>query len=373
MSPPLHLLPSQSFQCHSCGRCCRNSWDIRVEPSARRDILASHAADAVTRSGFTPLIVLSDGSEAANRRQDGACVFLDTGELCSLHAELGGARKPLACQLYPYSVTATPDGFFASLSFACPSVVAGQGGDLEANRMELSDLLRERGSAADAPQQVEVLAGRSISWTSYRKLEDRLRQAFLPAQPVRSLLDAAVSIVKTLKQSGDPAWPDLAQSRGEELFEESMLAMFSASVIALWELPSNPEGRQAFSQAVLAGEPLHSTRHGMPLPNFDFFPVDSALTEEIFGRYFENAIFGKSLLTGPVLDRLLALACGYTLAGYYEAAFRQQAGAEQANPETISRAFELVEADLLSHTRSADPLFAAFAATLCQAHIEETE
>ena len=218
-----------------------------------------------------------------------------------------------------------------------------------------------------------MLAGRSISWTSYRKLEDRLRQAFLPAQPVRSLLDAAVSIVKTLKQSGDPAWPDLAQSRGEELFEESMLAMFSASVIALWELPSNPEGRQAFSQAVLAGEPLHSTRHGMPLPNFDFFPVDSALTEEIFGRYFENAIFGKSLLTGPVLDRLLALACGYTLAGYYEAAFRQQAGAEQANPETISRAFELVEADLLSHTRSADPLFAAFAATLCQAHIEETE
>lgn len=369
--PTLHLAPTQGFQCHSCGRCCRNSWDIRVEASARDPILASQASARVARSGFQPLVVLGDGTQATGRRRDGACVFLAEDELCSLHAELGGGRKPLACQLYPFSVTVTPDGFYASLSFACPSVVAGLGGDLEANRIELSRLLQERGVAAEIPHQVEVIAGRHISWACYLRLEQRLRQAFDAQAPVTSVLNASVAVVRALSQSGDPVWPELRQSR-EETFEESLLAMFCASVIALWELPDDPDGRQAFSQEVLAGGTPLSTRHSLTLPAFGFYPVDSVLIEETFARYFENAIFGKALLSAPVLDRLLALACGFTLAGYYEIAFRRAAEEEQASLSTLARAFELVEADLLTHTRSADPLFAAFASTLCQAYQEES-
>lgn len=370
MTLALHLAEAQSFQCRSCGRCCRNAWDIRVEPSARTEIVASRAAREVAKAGFRPLVVLPDGSQATGRREDGACVFLAQNELCALHSELGVSRKPLACQLYPYSVTVTPDGYYASLSFACPSVVAGYGGDLEANRAELNELLRERGVSTEIPHQVEVISGRHISWACYRRLEERLRQAFDPEYPVSSLLNAAVAVVQALSQSGDPAWPDLRASR-EETFEESVLAMFCGSIIALWELPDNADGRQAFSQGLLAGDPPHSKRHSMPLPAFGFYPVDSALTREIFARYFENAIFGKALLSAPVLDRLLGLACAFTLASYYELAFRHSAGLEQASCSTIARAFELVEGDLFTHTRSADPLMAAFSTTLFQAYQEE--
>ena len=369
MSQALHLASTQSFQCHSCGRCCRNSWDIRVEAGARQGIAASSAAQRCEKEGYLPLVVLADGTVATGRRQDGACVFLTGKELCSIHGELGGGRKPLACQLYPYSLTATPDGYFASLSFACPSVVEGVGGNLEANRRELQALLEERSSGdVEVPHQVEIVAGRFVSWASYRALEGKLLLAYRADDPIGSLLDCAVGIVGAVIRGEETSpWPDLSTVIREEPFEESLLAMFCASVIALWELPDHPEDRQAFSQAVLSGLPVHSQRYDLPLPSLDFGKAEGQLIET-FDRYFANAIHGKSLLAGPVVSRLLALACGCALVMYYGNAFRQAEGAAELSWKALSRAFELVEADLVTHTRSADPLFAAFEGSLCQAH-----
>ena len=337
-----------------------------MEPSAQADILASQSTAAVQREGYTPLVVLADQTAATGRRPDGACVYLTPETLCSLHGELGGGRKPLACQLYPYSLTATPDGYFASLSFACPVVVEGRDGNLQANRQELEGLLAERGGPAQVAHQVEVLAGVSVPWESYLELEKRLHSAFQPGDPVNSLLNAAVGVTQAV-QASNP-WPDFTQVTREEAFDLSLLAMFSASVIALWELPNAPQQRQAFSQALLQGEELRSDRHALTLPRLDFLPADQPLLRETFQRYWENAIFGKSLLAGPVVSRLLTLACGFALTLYYAEAFRQQAGAEQVDLQALIRAFELVEADLVSHTRSADPLFLAFESTLQQAY-----
>jgi Fe-S-cluster containining protein len=365
----LHLADDQAFQCHSCGRCCRNTWAIRVEPQARQDIEASQAAQESRKAGFQPLVVLADGTTATGRRQDGACVFLTRQELCAVHGELGGARKPLACQLYPYSLTATPDGYFASLSFACPSVVAGLGGDLETNRRELAGLLSQRGAGPSevSLHRVEVTAGRFVSWASYRKLEEALLAAFRPEDPVGALLGAAVGVVGALASSGgDPVWPVFEQVSREDPFEESLLAMFCASVIALWELPDRHDERQAFSERVLSGQTLASVRHGIPLPAFDFVQPKSPLEVETFGRYFRNAVFGKTLLAGPVVSRLLTLACASALVLYYSDAFRQAEGATELRLKDLARAFELVEADLVTHTQSADPLFVAFERTLCQ-------
>ncbi len=358
MTLTLHL--SQPFQCHSCGRCCRNSWDIRVEPSARDGISHSEASNHVRRQGYQPLVVLADSTTVTGRTEDGACVFLSPELLCSVHGELGGSAKPLACQLYPYSVTAAPDGYYASLSFACPSVVAGAGGDLQANRQELLELLGERGAGPqELPHEVEVTEGRFLSWASYLQLEERLLQAFRPEDPVASLLDLAVGVL-------DGA-PDLRSVGREDAFEESVLAMFSASVISLWELPQAPDERQAYSQAVLTGEPVWSQRQGMALPPFDIGVVDEAWVAEVFARYFRNAVVGKALLSPTVVSRLLALAIGCTLVLYYSEAFRQAQGVEAVSMEHLSRGFELVEADLVTHTRSADPLFAAFESTLREA------
>ncbi len=366
----LHLADWQSFQCRSCGRCCRNSWDIQVPTEARAEIARSNAARKVRGSGYQPLTVLKTGMVVTGRKPDGACVFLTEGNLCSIHGELGGSRKPIACQLFPYSLTATPDGYFASLSFACPSVVADRGGDLQANRNELEGLL-ERVTAAEVPERVWLVAGRSVPWASFRLLEQALEASYRPSEPVSSLLDLAVSVLLAVPDSDDGIdWAGLDKPRDDAL-EESMLAMFATSVVAIWELPNHPEQRQAFSQALLAGEPLFSQRQQMTLPGFELGPISSELLRESLARYFRNAIFGKSLLSAPVVQRLLTLACGSALVIYYAEAFRQAQGAPEVNLESLTRAFELVESELVTHTASADPLFATFESTLCQVYERE--
>jgi Fe-S-cluster containining protein len=361
----LHLEAWQAFECHSCGRCCRDSWHIHVEPQARPAILASQAARRCEKEGYLPLVVLPDQTALTGRREDGACVFLDGKNLCTIHGELGGSHKPLACQLYPYTLTATPDGYFASLSFACPSVVAGPAAaKLESNREELLALLAQRGRSGPLPERVELWPGQMLDWRQYRELEPALLAEFDASDPVTALLDLAVGLLRS------PTRP--ARVRREEPFEESLLEMICASVIALWELPETPEQRQSFSQAVLLGEPLLSHRHGIPLPAFAWGPTPSPLMLSVFERYFRNAVEGKALLAGPLLHRLLALACGYALVLYYGEAFRQACGAGEWNLDLLSRAFALVEAELVTHTASADELFTVFGNSLRQAHESES-
>lgn len=364
MTAALHI--AASFTCHSCGRCCRNSWDILVEPAARSAIAGSAAAQKAERSGYQPLVVHSEQTVATGRRKDGACVFLDAQQLCSLHAELGSQSKPLACRLYPYSIVATPSGYYASLSFACPSVVEGQGGELEGNRGELQHMLDSIGDFKhELPHQVTLRPGESISWGAYLALEPRILEAFRPEDPVVSLLDLAVAVLLT---DGSKPWPDLRPAKREEPFEESMLAMFCASVIALWNEPERPELREEMSRAVLAGESIWSERHQITLLPFDILRAEPPWLKEIFQRYVDNAVFGKSLLARSVVSRLLALAIGSALVLYYADTFAHAQGSSQLSLEAVTRSFELVEADLVTHTQSLDPLFATFESTLCQVY-----
>ena len=82
-----------------------------------------------------------------------------------------------------------------------------------------------------------------------------------------------------------------------------------------------------------------------------------------------------------VVSRLLGLAAGTALIVYYSQAFESSdatlresndATLREANQatrrEAISRAFELVEAELLTHSRSTDPLFASLEETFCTAY-----
>lgn len=371
--PTLQIASFQSFECHSCGRCCRNSWAIRVESGARDEIWATSVADEVVKAGYQPLLVLEDQAVVTGRKADGACVFLAPDNLCGIHAEIGKKKKPLACQVYPYGLTETPDGYFASLSFACPSVVAGLGQDLEANRRELQELLDDHGQAMSRPDslphQVEILQGRSIPWKEYLALETAISSAFQPEDPVVSLLSIATDLVLTVvTHQGDLPldWSSIRGGPREGDFEEAVLAMFSASVVALLENPDEPESRQPFSEAMLSGQQLFSERHQVALPEFSLGQPQPEWVVAVFQRYFQNAIFGKSLLTTSVVSRLLCLACAYTLVMYYGEAFK---GSEtDLSLEALTKAFELVESELVVHTRSVDELFLTFETTLVSAY-----
>ncbi len=373
----LQIASFQSFECHSCGRCCRNSWSIRVEPGARDKIQATAVAERVVKLGYQPLVVLEDKAVVTGRKTDGACVFLETDNLCGIHAEIGKKKKPLACQVYPYGLTETPDGYFASLSFACPSVVAGLGQDLEANRRELEGLLKDHGQAMSRPDslphRVEILQGQSIPWEEYLALETAILAGFRPEDPISSILSMATEIVLTMaiRAEDTEAAFDCSSVKGgprDGDFEEAVLSMFTASVVALLENPDDAEGRQPFSEALLAGESLQSHRHQVLLPLFSLRQPEAAWVKNVFHRYFQNAIFGKSLLTTSVVSRLLCLACAYTLFMFYGDVFKSSESVQALSLSALTKAFELVESELVVHTRSVDQLFLTFETTLLSAY-----
>ena len=108
------------------------------------------------------------------KRADGACVFLTAESRCRIHEVLGEQRKPLACRLFPFSFhpirgAGAPgrddvDEIVVSASFACPTVIANEGGAVAARRGELSKLQVAWARAfPEAPASIEFVRGHAIS------------------------------------------------------------------------------------------------------------------------------------------------------------------------------------------------------------------
>ncbi len=342
---------------------------MEVDSEALPTIAESRSTLRLEGRGYVPLPVLPNGRTVTGRDSAGACLYLDNQGWCELHAELGSQRKPLACQLYPYSITATPDGHYASLSFACPVVLWGGEGDLDGNRRELEALLQSRGSAdGPLPHLVEIVSGRKVDWNSYRELESRLQELNLAQMPALRLLGAAGEVLRVLagtELDSVPDWQSLEDPPSGDDFEEMVLTMICASLIALLELPTEPESRHEMSQAVQSGQAVLGPRHQITLPPFSLQEEPDGLLQDCLERYYRNALFGKTLLSDTVVSRLLLLSAGYALVVAYSQAFE---AVTESRKEAIARAFELVEAELLTHSHSVSPIFISLEETLCQAY-----
>jgi len=135
---PLRIDPDQRFSCAQCGRCCRR-WEI-VVTAAEAGALNSRGAarwfresaegpEGTSRDPFEPIDRLP-GFSRLRKRADGACGFLSPSNRCRIHEELGAARKPLTCQVFPYSFHPTPSAVIVSTSFGCPTIAANEGAPL---------------------------------------------------------------------------------------------------------------------------------------------------------------------------------------------------------------------------------------------------
>ncbi len=361
----LHLPAEQHYECTACGRCCRAAWTIAVDPVAEPEIRASRSYQQAEERGYLPLQV-KDGRVATARAADQACVFLDQQNLCELHGELGGERKPLVCQTYPFLLSQTPDGIFAALSYACPAALLGEGPPLEASRADLERLIagrwEEMPQGVEVGDRVEVLRGAEISWTDYLELEGRLLKSLNPERPVATLLGAAVQLV--LAEGGEdghgggyrlPHRP-LDEPYNFGGFDREIASMVTCNLIAICEEVKEPEERAKLGSQIWNGERPWSPRFGVELPAFSLQEPRSTRAGQLIANYLRNAIFGKRLLQDSVVSRLLALVCGLSILLYYVEALSPRDGEEAA----LDRAFTLVESELLSHTRSFDGFFVEF-------------
>lgn len=171
---PVRNLPViQNWDCHGCGECCRE-YEVHVTEAERRRILAQ-GWERDPAIGDTPLFApvgpwWRRKWRLNTRPADDACVFLNEQGRCRIHAKFGGAAKPLACQVYPFTLNPAGDHWQVGIRFACPSVTDNLGRPASAHR----DDLRAFGQGLEEREGVDVSRtvtapplqiGQRVSWS----------------------------------------------------------------------------------------------------------------------------------------------------------------------------------------------------------------
>lgn len=360
----IHLADFQAFACSGCGLCCTRPWNVRVEPEIEPGVRRSELYQRREREGYVPLEVLDSGKVNANRQRNGDCMFLTESTLCGLHSELGGQGKPVGCQLYPYRPTVTPSGTYFTLSFACPPVVAGQDTDLESNRAQLTEVLARWPQAADwygeallAQDQVQ-----SLTWESYLLLEGWMLETYDPAAPLDSLLGLAATV--SAIAMGEAGWPPPARPPLDSDLLRDLLLTYLTAIVSIVENEKDHAARGPYAEALREGRRLPSCYVDSLLPVLD---LDRGLPEwalRTFHRYVQNQLLGKSVLTPSVVAKLLTMAVGYACLCHYAEGFRLARAESELSLKSLTLAFEVVEADVVSHSTALTVFFKDFEATL---------
>lgn len=184
MTRALRIDPEQRFACSQCGRCCHR-FDVVVS-AAEIDLYRKRGAgawfrdtdgsDAAGREAFEPFPGLP-AFQRIRKRADGACGFLSADNRCRIHEELGAAKKPLTCRLYPYAFHAAADGAVITASFGCPTIVANDGALISGGESLAGiESLREEWFALGRPKAapLQLVQGRAIETRSARVLRESL-------------------------------------------------------------------------------------------------------------------------------------------------------------------------------------------------------
>lgn len=144
----------QRYSCHGCGNCCRD-FTVQLRPD---DLARLSEQGWEAKLGF-PVTVNFRGVTYLRQRDDGACIFLMENGLCRIHAEHGYEAKPIACQLFPFSVIPGPREAAMGVSFACASVQESKGADLTSHRRELLRMTERLPESVEAPVPVALADG----------------------------------------------------------------------------------------------------------------------------------------------------------------------------------------------------------------------
>jgi len=153
----------QQFSCRGCTNCCRELV-VHLTDADRKKI---DDADWAQRLDVEPYVKLH-GGYVLNHADDGACVFLTAAGRCRIHEEIGGTEKPIACQLFPFTLEREASNVRAGLRFDCPTVTRNDGAPLPSHRKDLERLagaLQDAlpGALRDAPEHVALTKDIKIS------------------------------------------------------------------------------------------------------------------------------------------------------------------------------------------------------------------
>ena len=207
MRLPIYVpkLQGQKYSCHGCGSCCR---DFTVQLTDT-DLQKLNEQGWKERLG-QEYVVQFRGHSWLKQTDDGACVFLGDNGLCKVHAEFGLEAKPLACQFFPFMLSPNVRDTHVGISFACGSVVASKGADLESHRGDVRRMSELLPASAPMPVQLQgkLIASESEVATIETALEGWLRKKNIsPAVRYQGLAWLITSLLQA----------NLGNVRGEKL------------------------------------------------------------------------------------------------------------------------------------------------------------
>lgn len=354
------LALSEQFSCNQCGKCCITPWRVKVDPDRAERLSRAEATAEVLRAGYQPLRLVEDRIEVG-RRQDGSCVFL-TAEGCSVHRESGPFAKPSVCQLYPLSVVNSPDGYYLSLVFSCPSVVQGGGRDLSAQLDDMRETL-ERSEFYDGQRvdrtEVALTERRAMSWREWCRLEPTVSAILEEFGPVKGGVRLVASLMSYIRLE-ETEWDPRRLEREDLKMVAERFPVYAAATVALLEGASEHSGQMRVAYDLLAGEVIPSRLLGGELPTFVLRgPLDER-TEQTLIRFVSNYVLGKRiLLDGSVMSRLLALSVSVAVLHLYH-----ENKTESTEPGGLAWCFDIIETALLGHSDTAMNLFREFESQL---------
>lgn len=207
MRLPIYIpkLQGQKYSCHGCGSCCR---DFTVQLTDT-DLQKLNEQGWKERLG-QEYVVQFRGHSWLKQTDDGACVFLGDNGLCKVHAEFGLEAKPLACQFFPFMLSPNVRDTHVGISFACGSVVASKGADLESHRGDVRRMSELLPASAPMPVQLQgkLIASESEVATIETALDGWLRKKNIsPAVRYQGLAWLITSLLQA----------NLGNVRGEKL------------------------------------------------------------------------------------------------------------------------------------------------------------
>ena len=189
-----------------------------IVSSAEVDFYKRRGADAWFRNtDGTPgnafeSIPIAPGFHRIRKRDDGACGFLSPDNRCRIHEELGGAKKPLTCRLFPYAFHSAAGGVVVTASFGCPTIVANQGTPITApESLAALESLREEWFDVHPPVSLplQFVKGRAIDARSSRILREQLLIVLArDTHDIRENIRRLAAILEDLTRSRVLALPD---------------------------------------------------------------------------------------------------------------------------------------------------------------------
>lgn len=181
MQLPVLADNENQFSCGGCGDCCSQPYRVLIDAERARAIERHDWAAYPQLAGKTLLRPAMDGAAGyfdVAKGDHWRCAFLDAGNRCLIHAELGAAAKPAMCQHFPFLSSTTWTSSRVSMSFACPSVQAGRGAPLVEQLSQIETMLPATAQQQDFDALVPLDGVHRITQPELNALIDHMLAIF---------------------------------------------------------------------------------------------------------------------------------------------------------------------------------------------------